>query len=102
MAQALKKILSGEFLSVDLNLHIAMDSTLVKSEVKQSCVTSDSNDHITIPPTYIVSTPRYLLYYMIIIHKQAVIDFSYNNVHIQIRFKMETSVVGDTAEVRSV
>lgn len=60
VAQALKKIISSDYLSVDVNIYIAMDSTLVKSEVKQSCLTIGHSGLPTVhPPTYIVSTPRY-------------------------------------------
>lgn len=59
VAQALKKITSStEYLSVDLNIYIAMDSTLVKSEVKSSSYTVPNATPASQAPTYVVSTPR--------------------------------------------
>ncbi|ODN02098.1 Cysteine protease ATG4B [Orchesella cincta] len=59
VAQALKKILSSEYVSLDIALHIAMDSTVVKSEIKKACFTTSGHAlPISVPPAYIVSTPR--------------------------------------------
>ncbi|CAL8127038.1 unnamed protein product [Orchesella dallaii] len=58
VAQALKKILSSEYVSLDLHIHIAMDSTVVTSEVKRDCLTTGHATPSSVPPTYLVSTPR--------------------------------------------
>jgi hypothetical protein len=61
VCQALKKLLSAGTSSVDLCMHIAMDSTLVTSEVKRLCMAHPSLNPLspsTITSSYIINTPR--------------------------------------------
>lgn len=61
VCQALKKLLSCGNTSLDITMHIAMDSTLVQSEVKRLCMGHpylNPSASPTIPPSYIINTPR--------------------------------------------
>lgn len=61
VCQAFKKLLSSGATGLDLTMHIAMDSTLVQSEVKRLCLSHPSINPFasaTIPSSSIINTPR--------------------------------------------